>query len=135
MVLVGGSDSHGATRFEQSRVSDPGHSQSPLTNHRSLGNHGLERGVGLARGTGVPLGVGVGRGVAVGVGVGVGDGAAQCVSAYVRVTSSTGTLGGQIQKSSVYIPRLLFPWTPETQWRGSIKNWGAVSVPMTMSNR
>ncbi len=84
---------------------------------------------------GGPLGIGVGRGVAVGEGVGVGDGAAQCVSAYVRVTFSAGTLGGQIQKSSVYIPRLLFPWMPETQWRGSIKNRGAVSVPMTTSNR
>jgi hypothetical protein len=100
-------------------------------------NYGRGRGVGLGLGAGLPLGVGVGRGVAVGVGVGVGvgDGAAQCVSAYVRVTFSTGTLGGQIQKSSVYIPRLLFPWTPETQWRGSIKNRGAVSVPMTTSNR
>jgi hypothetical protein len=36
MVLAGGSDSHEATRFEQSRVSDPGYSQSPLTNHSGI---------------------------------------------------------------------------------------------------
>jgi len=94
----------------------------------------LGRGCGVGRtlGMGLPLGVGVGRGVA--VGVGVGDGATQCVSVYVRVTFGTGKLGGQMQKSSVYTPRLLSPWTPDTQWR-SAGNWGAVSVPTTTSNR
>jgi hypothetical protein len=95
-------------------------------------SYGRGCGVGRTLGMGLPLGVGVGRGVA--VGVGVGDGATQCVSVYVRVTFSTGKLGGQMQKSSVYTPRLLSPWTPDTQWR-SAGNWGAVSVPTTTSNR
>ena len=42
-----------------------------ITDHRSLGSHGLGRGCGVGR----ARGIGLGRGVAVGVGVGVGLGA------------------------------------------------------------
>ncbi|PYK63393.1 MAG: hypothetical protein DME50_17615 [Verrucomicrobia bacterium] len=88
-------------------INPAGHHQSPIIDHRSVGNHGLGLGcgVGRARGIGLGLGVGVGRGVEVGVGVavavGVGVGVPHGVSTYVRDSFCGGEAGGQMQKSSV----------------------------------
>ena len=100
------------------------------------GGVGRTLGVGASLGVGEGLGVkvGVAVGVAVGVGVGVGDGATQCVRVYVCDTFREGKPGGQMQKSSVYTPRLLSPWTPDTHLR-SARNRELTSVPMSTSNR